>query len=64
MEPQKIDKIIEQINNIKPILFRLQWDKDHNQLNPGKLPYLESLQKQYNTLLKELEEIKTTKLEE
>ncbi len=54
MEPQNLEKIKQEISKIKPILIRLQWDKDHDQLNPGKLPYLESLQKQYQTLKEQL----------
>jgi len=54
METQNLDQIKQRMDEIKPILNRLNWDKDHNQLNPGKLPYLESLQKEYDGLISQI----------
>lgn len=59
MKTEKTQEISNQIDEIKPIINRLRWDKSHDQLNPGKLPYLESLEKKYEELKKQLDEGET-----
>ncbi len=61
---EKINEIKQRIDEIKPSMIRLQWDKEHDQLNPGKLSYLQDLEKEYTTLSEQLESLKTTNLEE
>lgn len=64
MTQEQIKKIIEKLDEIKPALIRLQWDKEHDQLNPGKLPYLNSLEKEYNELVSQLKSMDTANEEE
>ncbi len=54
METENLDQIKQRMDDIKPVIAKLQWDKEHNQLNPGKLPYLQSLEKEYETLIKQV----------
>lgn len=63
METEKSQEINKRIDEIKPILIRLEWDKAHNQLNPGKVPYLESLKNEYKELINQLDELKIGDLE-
>ncbi len=60
---EKTDEIINRMDEIKPILSRLNWDKDHNQLNPGKLSYMQSLEKEYEELKTKLQPINSEVLE-
>ncbi|GEM_PF-1544058 len=53
---REISQIEEKLSEMKKKLFTLEWDISHNQLNPGKKTYYDSLKKEceelYSTLKK------------
>lgn len=59
MEPKKQEKELskqemqdktERIDEIKKKIMILEWDKEKNQLNPGKHTYLKKLKEELNSL--------------
>lgn len=54
MEKELKNNINDKINYLKKKIMILEWDKDKNQLNPGKVTYLEKIKKEVLELEKQI----------
>lgn len=50
------EELKAQIEDLKKRIAVLQWDKDKNQINPGKLGMLDKLKSELDDLIKQSEE--------
>ena len=55
------NQINETINELKKKIMILEWDKEKNQLNPGKNTYLKKIKEKVNELENEIKNSKEKK---